>query len=330
MTLKNTALALCGSLMPDFYSPPAGVLFPFGHIVSDMSPAHVRHLYSVPSTAKFREDIEYLCRHSQPLEIGELERLPQLRRRNVSARSFVLSFDDGMREVYDVIAPALVKKGLSAILFLNSATINNKRLMWRNKVSLVIERSKQQPGRFPPQLSGRTGGTLQAKLSALRFADEALIDEVARFFELDFDEYLRIAKPYLTTDQILALARDGFEFGGHSESHPYLQEMPIEDQKTQILESVRFIRSLGLPCRYFAFPFHDNGLPASLFTYLKDLNLVLSFGTSDAKVDSIAFSFQRFALDGENATVSVRDILRGLSTKSLARTLTRTKTIWRT
>jgi peptidoglycan/xylan/chitin deacetylase (PgdA/CDA1 family) len=329
MALKNTALKLCASLMPDLYRPPAGVLLPFGHIVSDIAPPHVRNLYAVPSTAKFKSDLEFLCRLCRPLQIAELERLESLRHNRASARSFILSFDDGMREVYDVIAPILRGMGIPAVLFLNSSTIDNKRLMWRHKVSLVIERSKQQPRRFPPQLNGRPGGTLRAKLSALRFADEGLIDEIAQFFEVDFEEYLRSTKPYLTSDQILTLARDGFEFGAHSESHPYFHEMGVEAQQEQILASVQFVRSLGLPCRYFAFPFHDGGIPASLFRYMKDLNLVLSFGTSEARVDSVAFSFQRFALDGENASASFRDILKGLSAKSFVRSLTRTETIGR-
>lgn len=329
MTLRYSILKTCGNLMPDLYSPPAGVLFPFGHIVSDIAPPHVRHLYAVPSIAKFKSDIDYLCQQWRPLQIAELERLARIRHSKTSMRSFILSFDDGMREVYEVIAPILRDQGLPAILFLNSATIDNKRLMWRHKVSLLIERSKQQPGRIPPQLNRRPGRSLQAKLNALRFADEGLIDEVAKFFELDFDDYLRSTRPYLTSDQVLALARAGFEFGAHSESHPYFHEMAVEDQEKQISASVDFIRSLGLPCRYFAFPFHDGGVPASLFRYMTDLNLVLSFGTSEARVDSIAFSFQRFALDGENANMSLRDILKQLSAKSFVRGLTRTEIIRR-
>jgi peptidoglycan/xylan/chitin deacetylase (PgdA/CDA1 family) len=329
MALKNTALKICGSLMPDFYRPPAGVLFPFGHIVSDSAPPHVRHLYAVPSIAKFKSDLDHLCRDCRPLQIAELEQLPRIRQCETSARSFILSFDDGMREVYEVIAPILRDKGLPAIFFLNSATVDNKRLMWRHKVSLLIERSKQQPERIPPQLSGRPGTSLQAKLNALRFADEDLIDEVAKLFGLNFDDYLRNARPYMTRDQVLALARAGFEFGAHSDSHPYFHEMALEDQEKQISASVHFIRSLGLPCRYFAFPFHDGGVPASLFRYMMDQNLVLSFGTSEARVDSIAFSFQRFALDGENAKVSFRDLLKQLSGKSFVRGLTRTEIIRR-
>ena len=314
--------------MPDFYHPPAGVLFPYAHIVSDIAPLHVRHLYSVPSVTKFKSDIDFLRQRYRTLQLSDLVGIGQHRDKR-PACSFVLSFDDGMREVYETIAPILREKGIPALFFLNASTIDNKQLMWRHKVSLLVERSQQQPGQIPKGLKGRPGESLCEKLKALRFADEHVLDDIAGFLEVDFDEYLSSARPYLTTGQVLELARDGFEFGAHSGTHPYFNELPVEDQKDQICRSVQFIRALGLPCRYFAFPFHDNGVPTSIFRYMMDLDLVLSFGTSEARVDSIGFSFQRFGLDAENASLTIEGLLNQLSAKSLARRVCGTEVIRR-
>jgi len=329
MSIKQKVLRVCATLMPDLYRPPAGVLFPFGHIATDCAPPHVKHLYSVPTTAKFKSDLDFLCRQFRPIQLAELEELPRIRVSKVSARAFLLSFDDGMREVYDTIAPILRDKGIPAIFFLNSATIDNRRLMWRHKVSLLINRSKQQLGRIPPQIKLRPGESLHAKLNALRFADESILDVVAKFLEVDFDDYLRRCKPYLTTSQILELSRAGFEFGSHSDSHPYFYELAVEDQKKEISASVDFIRRLGLPCRCFAFPFDDNGVPRSVFRHMADLGLILSFGTSEARVDSVAFSFHRFSIDARSANPSIREILKELSVKSLVRRLSKTEAIRR-
>lgn len=328
MPWKSAAINLCNRVTPDLYHPPAGVLFPYAHIVSDVVPLHVRHLYQIPKIGKFNSDVDFLCRRYRALQLSDLHGIGQHRDKQ-PARSFVLSFDDGMREVYDIIAPILREKGISALFFLNSSTIDNKQLMWRHKVSLLVERAKQRPGQIPSVLNLRSGERLCAKLKTLRFADEHILDDVARCFEVDFDEYLSSAKPYLTTAQVLELARDGFEFGAHSGTHPYFSELPVEDQKDQICRSVQFIRALGLPCRYFAFPFHDNGVPASVFRYMRDLDVVLSFGTSEARVDSIGFSFQRFGLDAENASLNIEHLLNQLSAKSLARRVFGTEVIRR-
>lgn len=327
MPWKRTVLNLC-RLMPNFYHPPAGVLFPYAHIVSGVAPLHVRHLYAVPSVTKFKSDIDFLCRRYRALQLSEFERIGRLRDKR-PAHSFVLSFDDGMREVYDVIAPILREKGVPAVFFLNTATIDNRQLMWRHKVSLLVERSQHQPTRIPPHLNIRSGESVCTQMKALRFADEHILDDLARFFEIDFNEYLSGARPYLTTDQVLELASDGFEFGAHSANHPYFNELSVEDQKDQISRSVQFIRALGLPCRCFAFPFHDKGVPASVFRYMTELDVVLSFGTSEARVDSIAFSFQRFALDAANTSSSLQGLLKQLSARSLVRRLSGTEVISR-
>jgi peptidoglycan/xylan/chitin deacetylase (PgdA/CDA1 family) len=329
VTLKRTVLKACSRLLPDLYRPPSSVLLPFAHIVTDNPASHVKYLYTIPSVAKFKSDLDFLCQQYRPLQIADLEQLPRLRDNKASVRNFILSIDDGMREVYDIIVPILRDKGLPAIFFLNSATIDNKRLMWRHKVSLLIERSKQQPGRIPPQITLRRGESLDSKLSALQFADEGILDDVARFFGVDFEDYLRRAKPYLTSSQVVELSRAGFEIGAHSDSHPYFCEMAVEDQKKQISTSVDFIRALGVPCRYFAFPFHDSGVPMSVFRYMRDLGLVLSFGTSEARLDSVAFSFQRFSIDARSDNPSIREILKELSAKSLAHRLSRTEVIRR-
>lgn len=311
------------------YRPPAGVLLPFLHIISDSAPLHVRHLYAIPTIAKFKSDLDFLCQQYRSLQVSDLQQLSINHDYRRQAQNFILSFDDGMREVYDVIAPMLLQYGIPALFFINSGTVDNKRLMWRHKLSLIIDRCNRDPKRVPPQLSIRPGERLDTKLKRLRFADEQTIDEIARFYEVDFDEYLRRARPYLTTEQVLELFNRGFAIGAHTHSHPFLNELALEDQKKQISGSVEFIRALGLPCRYFSFPFHDEGVPASIFSYMTCLDLRLSLGTSEARVDSIPFSFQRFRLDGTHAKATVSHILRQLSAKSLLRRLSGTEIIWR-
>jgi len=314
-------------MVPNQYRPPEGVLFPCGHAVGNVPPLHVKHLSPVPRPGKFQSDLDFLCRKLHPLEVLELEQLPSQHHAKMSPRSFILSFDDGLREGYEVIAPILSRQGVPAIFFINSATIDNGRLMWRHKISLLIERSLKLPGHVPPQISLRPRENLQDKLRALRFADEGLIDDIAKFFEVDFDDYLRTSKPYLTTDQVLRLSRAGFAVGAHGDTHSYFQERTVEDQKNEISTCVRFIRNLGLPCRYFAFPFHDEGIPMHVFGHIRELGIALSFGTSEARVDSVQFSYQRFSIDASDSNVS--KVLRQLSVKSIFRQLSGTEIIQR-
>ena len=321
---------MLSNIMKHFYHPPAGVLLPFAHAVSDAAPAHIRHLYAVPTVKKFTADLDRLCCHYKALDISEFEKLVLGHNDgSVGRRGFLISFDDGMRESHEVIAPILRSKGIPAIFFINSAIVDNRRLMWRHKISLLIE----QLGRRPQRLdSGKGLGKRRVSGTSLRasqFGDEPIIDDIARRWGIDFDGYLRDAQPYLTTEQVLDLARWGFAIGAHTHRHPQLQELALEDQKQEILLSVEFVRSLGLACRWFAFPFHDTGASNALFAHMRSLGISLSFGTSAGRLDSVPFSFQRFTLEGDKATIGVDRILDHLSMKSMVRWLSGTDIIWR-
>jgi peptidoglycan/xylan/chitin deacetylase (PgdA/CDA1 family) len=327
--VKHALLRACARVSPARYRPPAGVLLPYGHIVTDAAPPHVRHLFPVPTIAKFEADLDALVREYRPLRMTDLDALPRRRDEPVSPLTFVLSFDDGLREVHDVVAPILRRRGIGAIFFVNTATLDNKQLMWRHKVSLLIDRYRQDRSRVPPPLAGRPGASWEATLKALPYGNAEILDDVARSLGVDFDEYLRTAKPYLTTDQVLGLARDGFEIGSHSDTHPYFDELSVADQEKEIATSVASLRALGLPCRYFAFPFHDQGVASSIFRHLRDLDIRVSFGTSEGRVDSVASSFQRFAIDAQQADTGIPAILKQLAVKSLMRRLSRTELIRR-
>jgi len=329
MVLKRMILTLCGKVVGNVYQPPGGILFPSCHIVSDITPSHVRCLYRVPTIDKFRSDLDLLTQKYEPLPLSELQQIGRCSQNKRNAQYFVLSFDDGMREAYDIIAPILREKGLQAIFFLNSATVDNKLLMWRHKIGLLIACAEGGQARFSPELRNIPGNSVRDKLLRLRFSEEGVLDEVAKCFGVDFNDYLHTDRPYLTSAQVLELAHAGFEFGAHSDTHPSFVEIPVKDQKEQISKSVDFIRDLGLPCHYFAFPFNDNGVSNCVFEHLKRVGVVLSFGTSDARLDSIPFSFQRFFLDADNSDLTIPELLNELSAKTALRHLSGTEVISR-
>ena len=51
-----------------------------------------------------------------------------------------LSFDDGLREIANEIAPLCRQVGVPATFFVNSASLDNRFLCFRNKASLLIEK----------------------------------------------------------------------------------------------------------------------------------------------------------------------------------------------
>lgn len=114
------------------------VIFPFYHSVSDSYLAHIHHLYHPKTTKQFISDLDFLLKHYCPMDINEVISFRDSSKKR-SKPGFFLSFDDGLKEFYEIIAPVLLKKGIPAACFLNSGFVDNKDLFYRYKASLLCE-----------------------------------------------------------------------------------------------------------------------------------------------------------------------------------------------
>ncbi len=103
------------------------IIFPFYHSVSDEDVVHIKHLYPSKNIISFINDLDFLLKYFIPLSIDDF----LSKNYDPDQNYFVLSFDDGLRKMFDVVRPILNKKGIPAIFFLNSAFVDNKDLFYR-------------------------------------------------------------------------------------------------------------------------------------------------------------------------------------------------------
>ena len=285
------------------------IIFPFYHLVSDEDIPHVKHLYSVRTTKEFIHDLDFFLKHYKP--IGIIDFLDSVRNaRPLPGKSFILSFDDGLREFHDVAAPILRQKGIPAICFLNSGFIDNTDLFYRYKASLLIERL--QKGDDPDDKQKSLGKWFGDKhlpftpdyleLLQVSYANRHLLDELALQLDVHFDEFLQKHHPYLDSNQVRSLIQQGFTFGAHSINHPGYRFLAEEEQIRQTAESIRVITvKFGIKEKLFSFPFTDHGVKKSFFDAVFDpLQPIadLTFGGAGLKQDSIPGNIQRIPFEG--------------------------------
>src|SRR5262249_21009353 len=96
-------------LAPRLKSPTA----PCYHLVSDSPPAHVRHLYVPRRLQEFESELDYLLSHFRFVALAELLTWAK-EGRSVPSKTVFLSFDDGLREAKEIVAPVLLRKGVPA------------------------------------------------------------------------------------------------------------------------------------------------------------------------------------------------------------------------
>ncbi|NBD24213.1 polysaccharide deacetylase family protein [Paenibacillus glycinis] len=289
-------------------------LFPSYHLVSDEDVLHVKHLYKYKRIDAFKRDIELLEKNYRLLSLDEYIRMDK-ENRKVKQPVCLLSFDDGMREVYDVIYPILRSRGIPAVFFLNSAFVNNKTMFYRHQASLLIERfyqlensvSERKLAEIINEINRRsakygrkaTRGQLKPFLLSISYRDKALLDELGTILEVDYQAYLHTNKPFMDELQIKELLNNGYDIGSHSVDHPLYSELSTEEQVDQTLTCMQELEAMfGIRSHAFAFPFNDRGVNKAFFDRINE-SMKKTFGTDGFKKDEIVYNIQRICLDEE-------------------------------
>lgn len=312
-SLISSTLGAVARRLPLFRRPPAAfrLLLPFYHAVSDAPVPHISPLYPVKGVKAFEADLDFLLQHYEPISYADFHALTTgdspLRK-----PAMLLSFDDGLREFHDPIAPLLLRKGVPAICFLNSAFIDNAALFFRYKAALLIHYFESQPAKPMPAavLALTAGQPLRNWALSRGYAQRHELDEAAAAVGLDFDLFLSTQQPYLTAAQIRSLQEQGFDFGAHSVDHPEYRLLPLAQQLQQTRDSLHAVaEQFGEARRIFSFPFTDHGVGAGFFFQLKAEGCAAhTFGCAGQKTESIPTHHQRLAM--EQGTFTARDILR--------------------
>jgi peptidoglycan/xylan/chitin deacetylase (PgdA/CDA1 family) len=274
-------------------------IFPVYHTVSEHSLPHLRHLYAVKTPRQFEQDLDFILKYFDPMTIQDVMAYCKNGKKS-SKPSFFLSFDDGLREVYEIIYPILKKKGISAAIFLNSAFVDNKAMFYRFKVSLLLNEIENSPDCIRHQDVIRWAKMNQITdlapwLKKAQYHQQHLLDQLALLIDVSFENYLIHNQPYMTSSQISQLYHDGFYIGGHSVDHPKYDEVQLDEQIRQTNQSIEWVQDRWpQEVNFFAFPFSDYGVKASFF---KQVATAISFGTAGLKNDPVKTHIQRIPME---------------------------------
>jgi peptidoglycan/xylan/chitin deacetylase (PgdA/CDA1 family) len=259
-------------------------VIPFYHIVSDEPCPHIEHLYSYKGVKQFERDIDYLASNYTPVDASDLDDVVvgKYQGQNI----MLLTFDDGLRQMHDIVAPILMRKGIPAVFFLNTDFIDNKALMFRYAASLAV-------GKDPVRYASTLGVKTKEELKAMMGAELESLSA----------DFLSNYKPYMSSEQVHSLIDQGFAIGSHSSGHPYYHKLSLEQQLSQTFDSMDLLtKKFQLNQRLFAFPFTDHGVSKTFFEKtLTDRRLDFTFGGAGIKSDIHPRQFQRVPMEGWHA-----------------------------
>jgi peptidoglycan/xylan/chitin deacetylase (PgdA/CDA1 family) len=275
------------------------LILPFYHTISDEEMPHIKHLYPVKGVKAFIKDLDFLLQNYTPIDYYEFIELSGTHKQPKKP-SFLLSFDDGLREFHDIITPILLQKGIPAICFLNSNFIDNKDLFYRYKSSLLIDTLKKAPHlnkRIQKLFAGSQNNTVN--ILSIKYQNKDLLNELAELMDFNYNDFLLKQSPYLTSNQIKTLLKQGFYFGAHSLDHPEYQFIDLKEQVRQTNECIQNICShFSINYKIFSFPFNDYKVSKEFFRKIKESNIAENtFGCAGQKKDIVPNNFQRIPFE---------------------------------
>jgi len=274
----------------EWVRPLSGVslVVPFYHMVSDAYVPHVSHLYRFRTVAEFQSDLEFFTRNFTPVSLNDI--VSALNGTRALPRSCVhLTFDDGFREMHDVVAPLLQRGGVPATFFLTTAFLDGGGMAHHNEISVLLDRIESQPpsgtklAGLEPFLPAPQGGasSLRDRMLSIPYTEKSRVRSLAEILEVDLNQYVRENRPHLTAREVTTLVRQGFAIGAHSHDHPLYSSLSLSEQLTQTRTSMELLEQFDFRPKAFAFPHNDDGVQGEFFTAVFSERLLeVSFGTS--------------------------------------------------
>jgi peptidoglycan/xylan/chitin deacetylase (PgdA/CDA1 family) len=326
------------SLLPMVLAKAMGsftTLLPYHHTVSNEFLPHIKHLFNYKNVTQFSADLDFLLKHYKPVTPADI--IKSIEQNNaLPKKSFLISFDDGFREVYDIIAPILEQKGVPALFFINPAFIDNKVLFYRCKISLLIHEllKHKQESAFATifydtlEVQKKSIDEIIISLKKLDQNTAGILDELATKIDFSFEQYLTTQQPFLTQQQLISLHNRGFFIGGHSMTHPYYNKLLLQEQVAQTTASCNFVNELlSVNNSCFSFPHTDVGISQHFFENVQS-SIPLFFGIQNQKEELENKVLHRF--NAERPEVNFADQVKGLSIMMWLQKLTAKNTISRT
>ena len=215
-----------------------------------------------PTAKEFDWQMQLLKRYFNVLPLREA--VQKLKTGDLPTRAACVTFDDGYSDNLTVAQPILKRHGLPATVFVATGYLNGGR-MWND---IVIESLRHHSDtemdlshlNLPVYPTGDRALRREAAFDIIRrckYMENGRREEIAEAIALQSTSVSDSLM--LTTEQLIALHREGVEIGGHTVTHPILSRLPPEQARKEIMQCKTKLEDvINEPLHLFAYP---NGRP---------------------------------------------------------------------
>jgi len=173
---------------------------------------------------------------------------------------YAITFDDGYRNVIDLVCPFLIEEGIPATFFVTTSHLEDHELLWFVYINALCSekcyKSIEIEGISFPLKTYKS--SLKAWERLIKLArDSKNPIEYVRALAIKYPLTAQIISKYegITENQIQRIGKSPFiSLGGHTHKHPYLDQITKDEQLSQILINKEILESLsGKTIKFFAY-----------------------------------------------------------------------------
>lgn len=237
---------------------------PFGILLYHrVNPAEDR-LFSATSVRVFDAQMRHLAANFRVLPLVEIvQRIQQ--GKALEPLTIAITFDDGYQDNYVYAHPVLKKYQLPATVFVAVGFTGSNRLMWNDRLAWAIRNATQK--KFSALVAGQEQ-EFSLESEADKFASLNVILEDLKTCPDDQKEKMldhliaslcvrpaRQDRLMLDWEELRIMAREGWDVGSHTVSHPILTRIALPQAADELKNSKRLIeQELQRPASLLAYP----------------------------------------------------------------------------
>ena len=231
------------------------VVLAYHRVIPEFDP-----LFPEQTTAEdFEKHLMVLSRYFRVFTLSDA--ISMLDRKELPARSVVITFDDGYEDNATVALPLLDQLGLKATFFIATKFIGGD-LMWNDKIIEAIRNCERETvnlsriglGNVAIDDSTSRRMVIDSLIRLLKHMPEPKRSECAQEI-IDETGSILPKRLMMSENQLRLLTKSGMEIGAHTVSHPILAKQNDSDAEWEISESRKFLSNLlDVSISSFAYP----------------------------------------------------------------------------
>lgn len=248
----------------------------------------LRSISAVPES--FALQMRHLRQHYAPVSMQDLLSAI-VEQKPLPPRAVLITFDDAYHDFVDWAWPTLKSLGLPATLFVPTAYPDHpERSFWQDRLHWAFSRTTNTEiclngtGVLSLRSPEERSRSLRVLLTELKSLPHPLAQAIVERACQDLGEIRPPLKSVLTWNELRQLASEGLTLGSHSQTHPVLTRVGLEDVRQEVVGARRDLeREIGRVPPIFCYPTgaHDQ----AVVSVLAEEGIRLAFTTLDGHND---------------------------------------------